>query len=210
MKTIKQLVGKPIGEVFQEAGLINSGQLQVALMEKDIYPDLELEEILLLHGWLKQKTVDFFMGMFDKPYFDKTLIIGQLLYQAGLLSKQEIKLITSAQQKMGLGFGSVAALKGFIKQETLDFFLKYFILERQPVTISQTKKTLPQFSSQPTKATSVKPSISSTKNNVKKPQKDDYSFNTLLKEMKVNPQEKSISSYEELVESGLDDIPWID
>lgn len=197
MKTIKHLIGKPIGEIFQEAGLINSGQLQVALMEKDLYPDLELEEILLLHGWLKQKTVDFFIEMFNKPYFDKTLIIGQLLYQAGLLSKQEIKLITSEQQKMGLGFGTVAVLKGFIKQATLDFFLKYFILERQPVTISQTKKTLPQFSSQP-------------QNNVKKPQMDDYSFNNLLKEIKVNPQEKSISSYEELVESGLDDIPWID
>ena len=60
MKTINRFGYKPIGKILTEAGLINNGQLQVALVEKQLYPELRLGEIISLHGWLKQETADFF------------------------------------------------------------------------------------------------------------------------------------------------------
>ena len=210
METIHNLMDKPMGEVLKEAGLINSAQLQVALMEKDIYPDLELEEILLLHGWLKQKTMDFFVGMFEKPYFDKTLVIGQLFCESGLLTKQEIEFIVSEQMRMGMEFGSVAVLKGFIKQETLDFFTKYFIYERTNQTVSQSKKTFGQITITKKDPINSQNYVSTENTEVDYSQNDNYSFGDLLKDIKITNKENIISSYEELQESGLEDIPWID
>ena len=209
MKTMNKLVDRPISEILKEAGLINSSQLQVALMEKDMYPDLELEEILLLHGWLKQKTMDFFVGMFEKPYFDKTLVIGQLFYESGLLSKQEVESIVSEQKKMGIDFASVAVVKGFIKKETLDFFNKYFISERTEQTVSQSKNTLGQMSVTKKESKSSPKHVYQENTSNYNSSNDNYSFHNLVKEIKIKKRENIISNYEELTEEGLEDIPWI-
>ena len=56
----KFITFKPIGEILQEAGLITSPQLQVALRDQTYYQDMRLGEILALRGWVGQETADFF------------------------------------------------------------------------------------------------------------------------------------------------------
>ena len=131
MPSVFNLIKKPLGEVLEEAGLINEGQLKVVLMEQDIYDHLKFGEILALHGWLKQETADFFAEkmrqLIRKENFD--LQIGNLLNQAGLLSEEDIRDILNEQKKTGVKFGSIAVLKGLIAKQTLDFFLKYLTLK---------------------------------------------------------------------------------
>ena len=128
MSTVFDLMAKPLGKILEEAGLINQGQSEVVLMEQNIYDNLKFGEILVLHGWLKQETADFFAEtmrqLIKKETFD--LQIGKFFKQAGLLSEQDIQSILNEQKNTGIKFGSIAVLKGFIKEQTLDFFLKYF------------------------------------------------------------------------------------
>lgn len=130
MKVNKDLQKKPIGEILQEAGLIYPAQIEMALIEQSIYTNLKLGEILVLHGWLNEQTADFF-GEKIKPLIAKKekRLIGHYFYEAGLLSREDIEAILHQQQQLGLKFGSVAVLRGCIKQETLDFFLKHFCLD---------------------------------------------------------------------------------
>lgn len=131
MSTVFDLITKPLGEILEEAGLINQGQLQVVLMEQNTYRDLKIGEILALHGWLKQETADFFAEtmrqLIKKETFD--LQIGKFFYQASLLSQKDIQDILNEQKKTGVKFGSIAVLKGFIKEQTLDFYLENFTLK---------------------------------------------------------------------------------
>ena len=128
MLTVSELVAQPMGQVMQEAGLINQGQVQVALMEQKIYTHLKFGEILALHGWVNQKTADFFaeelLHLVKKPKVTK---IGRYFHQAGLLTNKDIQEILTEQFDLGIKFGFMAVLKGCIKQETLEFFLKYVV-----------------------------------------------------------------------------------
>ena len=128
MLTVSELIAQPMGQILQEAGLINQGQVQVALMEQKIYTHLKFGEILALHGWVNQKTADFFADelchLIKKP---KAIKIGKYFHQAGLLTDKEIKEILTEQFDLGIKFGFMAVLKGCIKQETLEFFLKYVV-----------------------------------------------------------------------------------
>lgn len=119
---------KKIGELLQEAYLINEKQLQVALKEQDFYPELKLGEILVLHGWLKKETADFFGNGIQIIKKQKSLLIGNIFLQAGLLSENNIKDILQEQKQIGLQFGEIATLKGLIKQETVTFFIENFAL----------------------------------------------------------------------------------
>ena len=132
MQNVSELIIKPVGQVLQEAGLINEGQLQVALMEQGIYKNLKLGEILALHGWVKQETADFF-GEQMHYLIEKNIQvkIGNYFHQAGLLSQEDINDILTEQQDLGIKFGSAAVLRGCLKQETLEFFLKYFVWEKK-------------------------------------------------------------------------------
>jgi hypothetical protein len=130
MKVDCDLQSKPIGEMLEEAGLINKAQLEVALNEQNIYQDLKLGEILVLHGWLREETADFFGQQIKSLAISpEKKQIGKYFCEAGLLSQEDLQAILDEQQTLGVKFGSVAVLRGCIKQKTLDFFLKYFSSE---------------------------------------------------------------------------------
>lgn len=135
------LITKPLGEILQEAGLINQGQLQVVLREQNIYTDLKIGEILALHGWLKQETADFFAETMRQLISEETckIQIGNFFHQASLLSQKDIYDILNEQKKTGVKFGSIAVLKGFIKEQTLDFYLENFTLQTNKKTDFQYK-----------------------------------------------------------------------
>ncbi len=130
MSRKKNLTYKLLGEILVEASLVSLSQVQVALNEQKIYSNLRIGEILVLHGWLKQKTADFFAEKWFKLLQqDNNHRLGYYLQEAGLLTSQQIEAILDEQKILGVKFGSVAVLKGWLNNKTLEFFLKYLAVE---------------------------------------------------------------------------------
>ena len=131
---MQNTLAKPLGAVLQEADLVSAAQVEVALRDQAQYQDLRIGEILALRGWIEQKTADFFAERWS------TLIrqprvqpIGYYLKEAGLLNEQQINTILS-EQKTGqtwIRFGALVVFKGWLKQSTIDFFLKYLFAKQK-------------------------------------------------------------------------------
>lgn len=123
---------KPIGIILQEAKLITPGQLEVALYEQKQFQML-LGEIFSLHGWISQETADFFVDrwpvLINRPLHQP---IGYYLKSAHLLNEEQIEWILKDQQRLGGRFGYFAVLKGWLREETIDFFVRS-IADRQEV-----------------------------------------------------------------------------
>jgi len=121
----KFITFKPIGEILQDAGLITSPQLEVALRDQAYYQEMRLGEILALRGWIKQDTADFFVQEWFKLVNQRIEHpIGFYLQKAGLLTEQDIKEILSEQNRYSLRFGDTAVKEGLIKPNTVEFFLQ--------------------------------------------------------------------------------------
>ncbi|MGA1622358.1 MAG: hypothetical protein ACO36E_06475 [Synechocystis sp.] len=115
---------KQIGLILLEAQLITPGQLEVALHERQ-YFEMLLGEILSKHGWIRQETADFFADSW--PLLVNGTIrhpLGHYLQLAHLLDEEQVHDILMEQRQLGVRFGAVAVLKGWVKQETVDYFLK--------------------------------------------------------------------------------------
>ncbi|MFN9175126.1 MAG: hypothetical protein ACK58N_11625 [Synechocystis sp.] len=114
---------KRLGQILLEAALITPAQLEVALKNQEHF-DYLIGEIIALHGWVKKETIEFFAEhWFELSLGANPLPIGHYLQMASLLDQKQIAEILTEQQKMGLRFGATAVLKGWIKQETMDYFL---------------------------------------------------------------------------------------
>lgn len=121
---------KPLGVILQESELILPTQVEIALQDQKIYSDLKLGEILALRGWLKQETADFFAQEWEKLLAAKEKQqIGYYLRRAALLDEKKIQEILAEQKKLGVRFGSVAVLRGWLKDKTLEFFLRHLYPE---------------------------------------------------------------------------------
>jgi hypothetical protein len=114
----------PIGQLLQQAGLISSEQLQNALEIQTQYTQMKLGEILVLQQGIRVKTIDFFVNKWQETIDQGKLFpLGFYLKKACLLNEQQIELILQEQRFKEEKFGSLAVAKGWIKQETIDFFL---------------------------------------------------------------------------------------
>jgi tetratricopeptide (TPR) repeat protein len=115
---------KPLGNVLQQADLVSADQIEAALREQMRSKNKRLGEILVLQGWIEQKTADFFAerlpSLRDRPSKQP---LGQYLKEAALLNDEQISVILDEQQQTGLRFGEVAVKKGWLKSATIDFFL---------------------------------------------------------------------------------------
>ncbi len=116
---------KPLGEMLRRAGLLSGAQLEVVLQDQKWQPDLRIGDILELRGWVKRDTIEFFAeqwpqlatGGRDHP-------IGYYFQQAGLLDAQQVDALLQEQAQAGLRIGALAVLRGWLSQETLDWFLQ--------------------------------------------------------------------------------------
>lgn len=118
---------KPLGSVLQNAGLVSAKQLEQALRKQAECNDLKLGEILSSQGTLKASTIHFFVDQL--PQLLKQLPqkpIGQYLQAADLLDEYQISEILEAQEQSDLRFGEISVCKGWIQQDTINFFLRYF------------------------------------------------------------------------------------
>jgi len=143
------IIKKPIGEILEDAGLVSQYQVEIALIDQNSYVDTKLGEILALRGWVKQETANFFAEDFpelvNKP---DRMRLGEYLMAASLLEEKQVEDILQEQLQIGIKFGYVAVLKGYIKQETLDFFLTHLNKGVELQSGIYQKKTLMQDSTE--------------------------------------------------------------
>ncbi len=140
----KNSTKKLLGEILQDAGLISAAQIQIALQDQSVYDDMRIGEILALRGWIRQETSDFFADKYlilRKQQHKKP--IGYYLKEAALLDESQIKAILAEQVRQTtprVRFGKLVVLKGWLKQDTIDFFLDNLSsrAEQDKVYISQT------------------------------------------------------------------------
>lgn len=119
----------PIGLLLQNAGLISPEQLQNGLKLQTQYTQLKLGEILVLQQDIRAKTIDFFVDKWWKIVdLGQLFPLGYYLEQACLLNEQQIEMILQEQKQASKSnqqkFGTIAVQKGWIKQDTINFFLK--------------------------------------------------------------------------------------
>ncbi|MCM1984830.1 hypothetical protein [Lyngbya confervoides] len=123
-----------IGQILLDAHLISEAKLQVALYERQIFTS-RLGEILVVHGWAKPETVEFFAEQW-RFLCEQTVRypLGQYFVAAGLIDPGQIDQILWAQTHVGCRFGTTAVLLGLVKQGTLDFFLTH-LFPHQSVSV---------------------------------------------------------------------------
>ncbi|MBX2865245.1 MAG: hypothetical protein KTR27_16970 [Leptolyngbyaceae cyanobacterium MAG.088] len=113
-----------IGEILCCAGLISQAQVELTLRDQQEHLEILFGEILALRGWLRQETADFFAEQWQELLRETPKDrIGSYLQQAGLLGEEQVATILAEQKRTGYKFGALAVLNGWIKQQTLDFFL---------------------------------------------------------------------------------------
>ncbi len=115
---------KLLGEILQEADLISSSRVELALQAQTQHPHLRLGEILAMCNWLEPRTADFFAQDWSNLIRqERREPLGYYLQQAALLNQSQIDKVLAEQRETGIRFGTVAVLQGFLKSTTLDFFL---------------------------------------------------------------------------------------
>ena len=119
----------PLGIVLQQAGLVSAPEVKQALIQqKQTQGSLKIGEILAAQGHINSETADFFAERWSRLLIEKDRQpIGQYLKQAALLNEQQIQVILNEQKKTEQRFGELAIAKGWLKQTTIDFFLRYLM-----------------------------------------------------------------------------------
>ncbi|MEM9275745.1 MAG: hypothetical protein AAGA80_22725, partial [Cyanobacteria bacterium P01_F01_bin.143] len=124
---MENLVIKPLGKVLEQAGLISDWQIRTALDIQSKDNQVKFGKILVSQGIVKQQTVDFFADRL--PQFlqqHKNKPIGYYLQEAYLIDARQIEIVLEEQKQTKLLFGELIVDKGWLKEKTLNFFLKYF------------------------------------------------------------------------------------
>lgn len=120
------MVNVNVTDTLIKAGLLNEVQIQVALHDQMLNPNMRLSEILSLRGWIAEETVDFFELLWDmRVKQGDRRRLGEYLVEARLLTAAQVEDVVTEQKVSNLRFGEVAVLKGYLKQETVRFFIKY-------------------------------------------------------------------------------------
>lgn len=128
----------PIGALLQSAGLVSARQVNTALNTQSKYSNMRLGEILVLQTGIKVKTVNFFLSKWQEVKSrGKQFPLGYYLKKAALLDETQIKTILNEQKKNKLKFGRIVVEKGWLSQETIDFFLDNLpVTPPEPVSLS--------------------------------------------------------------------------
>jgi hypothetical protein len=182
-----------LGEILQQADLVTEKQILLALWEQGQFQNFKIGEILALRGWIDGKTADFFADRWpDYLVGEKCHPLGYYLQEASLLTEEQIAKILTEQEALWLRFGTVAVLKGWLKQTTLDFFLRHLFPEEfaKPVHRQRRKHFTPPASPIPSGA-------------IVNPRSTSHLIQQ-LQNLKITLEK------EEAIEEITDEIPWID
>ncbi|MEB3224577.1 MAG: hypothetical protein VKJ86_02100 [Synechococcus sp.] len=113
-----------------QAGLLTEVQAQVARHDLQVHPEMSLGDVLSLRGWAAEETIDFFELLWElrhsQPERSK---IGQYLLEAHLITQEQLEDILQSQKHdtwgRSLRFGEIAVLKGYVKPNTMRFFVEH-------------------------------------------------------------------------------------
>ena len=123
---MKNLVIKPLGKALEKAGLISDWQIRIALDIQSKNKQVKFGKILVSQGIVKQQTVDFFADQLPQLLQQqKNKPLGYYLQKASLIDAQQIEIVLEEQKQTKLLFGELILEKGWLKEKTLNFFLKY-------------------------------------------------------------------------------------
>ena len=119
----------PLGAVLQQAGLVSAERVKQALKQQAQNRNSQkIGKILAEQGHIHPQTADFFAERwFNIVEETPKQPIGQYFKQAALLNEEQIQIILHEQKQTELKFGELAIAKGWLKQTTVNFFLRYFI-----------------------------------------------------------------------------------
>ena len=126
--TSKPSWDKQLEKTLQEAHLISTKQIELAIEEAKNTGKKNIEEILVYRGWIRQKTLDFFKEKW--PILLRQKIrkrIGYYLKEAGLVTQEQIDFVLKKQKektKCWIKFGQLIVIKGWVKSGTIDFFIE--------------------------------------------------------------------------------------
>ncbi len=123
----KSVIHKPIGQLLCEAGLISAQQIEIALQEQVEHPELRIGELFARRRWITQETVEFFVNRwYELLNQEQKQPLVYYFKEAALLTEEEIEAIIYEKQhrKTKIRFHRLAVQKGFIKQQTVDFFVE--------------------------------------------------------------------------------------
>ncbi|MEB3309047.1 MAG: hypothetical protein VKJ02_02335 [Snowella sp.] len=153
---------KLLGSILWEAGLITPSQIEVALQDQQYYR-LPLGEILALHGWIQQETADFFAETWPTIVLASYIQpLGHYLQSAALLNEEQIQQILLEQKQLGVRFGALAVMKGWVKQQTVDYFLENLVPQAKACSDFQPKQMTSPTASSRNKAHSTVKQLKNT------------------------------------------------
>lgn len=115
---------EPLSTILQQAGLVSEAQLKSALSNFDSKNRLS-EDLLVRCGLVTQQTVDFFAQKWSNLLHQQRQPLGQYFKEAGLLNSKQLQAILEEQQQTGQPLGEIAVTKGWLKQNTVEFFVKH-------------------------------------------------------------------------------------
>ena len=128
-------------EILQDAGIITFPKIQVARQDRQYFNNLDLEEVLVLRGWVKSETVYFFQKKWTEELQQKIKKpLGYYLTESGLLTDDDIDKMLQEQERItpSLRLGEMAVKKGLIQQKTIDFFIKNLFVKPEKITKTTT------------------------------------------------------------------------
>ena len=137
----KDSSNKPLGQILIEAGLVTINQIELALQEQK-HSGVRIGEILVLHGWIEQEIVNFFVEEWSQLIHEENKKpLAYYLQKAGLLDAEQVHTILRLQKQKSekVRFHRLAVQQGYIKQITVDFFLTYLFKIYNPEAISVTR-----------------------------------------------------------------------
>ncbi|MGF1481754.1 MAG: hypothetical protein ACFB4I_20105 [Cyanophyceae cyanobacterium] len=116
---------EPLSIVLQQAGLVSETQLKSALIKLADSDNLGIGELLVRCGLLTQATIDFFAQKWSSLLYQQRQPLGKYFREAGLLSNTQLQAILEEQKQTGQRLGEIAVIKGWLKQNTVDFFVEH-------------------------------------------------------------------------------------
>ena len=132
---------KPLGKILLEAGLVSIYQIEIALEEQKQY-DLRIGEILANHGWIKQETADFFVDKWPNIIQNQQKRpLSYYLFAAAIIDKDQLFTLRHKQLQTNSDslLHRLALEEGYVKQVTVDFFLKHLFNVNSIHNLSFTK-----------------------------------------------------------------------
>ncbi|WP_218079837.1 hypothetical protein [Anthocerotibacter panamensis] len=113
---------RSIVELLEEIGLISAAQAALARQDQARYPQLPLEEIVVLHGWVRQETLQFLLEQWPHLAKDRLPTLPEFLKHLGLISEEQLGLVKRVQARTGVSMEELVVAYGWVQQETLNFY----------------------------------------------------------------------------------------